>query len=665
MGVVTGIERMGIETIKTIPTFMGEVDPIRGLTTLPGVSTVGELSAGFNVRGGDAGQNLILQDEGIIFNPTHLFGFFSAFNPDMIQDVKLLKGGGPAQYGGRASSVLDIGLRNGETSNHSISGGIGLISSRIALEGPLKKNKTTYLLGGRISYSNWLIHSLNDIQLNNSYANFYDITGKIFHIINENNFASATFYHSFDDFNFGNDSTYSWGTTNISLSWDHSFNTTTTSKLSLASSNYHSKLTNSDQLAGFNYKNGINSLKFKYELTKAAESNTYKFGIETNGSLLDPGQLVPKINNGIVQPVYINNQNALEISVFGNGDFRLSDFWSASAGLRFSSFLRVGEDNIYKFDYNNLDGRYPSIIDSVKYNPGEIISSFHGFEPRISLRYLVNDYTSLKASYYRTMQYLHLISYTTSPTPQDYWIASGPYIKPEIGNQFTLGYFRNSVNNVFEYSIEGYYKQTQNAIDYIEGADIILNESLEAGLAQGLGVSYGVEFQIKKKSGNASGWLSYTFSRSLRKFSDMQGDIPNINNGDYYPSIHDQPHNISVVLNYKTGKRSTLSANFNYATGRPITIPVSKFTYGPYLSALTYSKRNEYRLPDYHRLDVSWSIKDKKFKNKRFNGEWTFSIYNLYGRKNAYTIYFNQYGNAKKLSILGSVFPSVSYNFKF
>jgi len=665
MGVVTGVERLGIETIKTLPTFMGEVDPIKGLTTLPGVSTVGELSAGFNVRGGDAGQNLILQDEGIIFNPTHLFGFFSAFNPDMVQDVELLKGGGPAKYGGRASSVLDISLRNGETENHSISGGIGLISSRLSVEGPIKKNKTTYLVGGRISYSNWLIHSLNDIQLKNSSANFYDVTGKIIHHANPSNFLTATAYYSYDDFNFGNDSTFSWATTNVSLAWDHTFNTNTTSKLSFASSNYFSELTNSDELTAFKYRNSINNLKLKYDINVTKGENYYNFGVEANGSLLDPGELNPQTDNGITQAKNINNQHAVEIAIFGNGDFKISDSWSISAGLRFSTFLRLGEDDIFTFDYNNLNGRYPSIIDTTFYSSGEIISNYNGFEPRLSVRYLVNENTSLKASYYRTMQYLHLISYTTSPTPQDYWIASGPYIKPEIGNQFSLGFFKNSRSNMFEYSLEGYYKETKNAIDYIEGADITLNESLEAGLAQGLGLAYGIEAQLTKKTGKIFGWLSYTYSRSLRKFEEMTGEIEQINDGEYYPSIHDQPHNLSVVFNYKTGKRSTFSSNFSYSTGRPITIPISKFSYGPYLSVLNYSERNEYRIPDYHRLDISWSIQDRRVKNKRFHGEWIFSVYNVYGRKNAYSIYFNKYGLAKKISILGTVFPSISYNFKF
>lgn len=663
--IVTGVERLGIETIKTLPTFMGEVDPIRSLTTLPGVSTVGELSAGFHVRGGENGQNLVLQDESVIYNPTHLFGFFSAFNPDMVQQVELYKGGGPANFGGRASSVLDIGLKKGSTTEYIITGGVGLISSRLGIEGPIKKGKTSFQVGGRAAYPNWLIHSLNNIQLNNSSSNFYDVTGKLFHLFNNDNFIDLTGYQSFDSFNFGNDSTYTWSTSNVSIVWDHTFNEKTSSRTIFASSNYTSNLDNDDELEGFQYRNSINNMMIKYELTTVSGENSYIYGIEGNGSLMDPGKLIPDLEESNIIEKDIQDQKSIDIAAFAHGDFKLSSKLAISAGLRASLFFRLGEDAIYSFDYDDLDGRYPSITDTTYYSGGQVISTYAGIEPRLSLRYLINENTSVKASYYRSMQYLHLISYTTSPTPQDYWIASGPYIKPEIGNQFSLGYFQNTSNGIYEYSVEGYYKLMKNSIDYIEGADITLNESLEAGLAQGDGLAYGIEAMISKKKGKFFGWASYTFSRSLRRFPEAQGALDLINDGDYYPTIHDQPHNLSLVLNYKTGKRSTLSTNFSYSSGRPITIPVSKFTYGPFLSALTYSERNEYRIPDYHRLDVSWSIQDKNLKNKKWLGEWIISVYNLYGRKNAYAIYFNQYGRAKKLSILGTILPSISYNFKF
>jgi hypothetical protein len=610
--IVTGVEKMDIEAIKTLPTFMGEVDPIRSLATLPGVSTAGELSSGFHVRGGENGQNLILQENGIIFNPTHLFGFFSAFNPDMVQEVELHKGGGSAKYGGRVSSVLDLSLRNGDMINHKVTGGVGLVSSRLSIEGPLKKNRTSYLIGGRISYPNWLLHSINNIELNNSYSNFYDVTGKVFHIINSNNFLEFTGYYSFDNFNFGNDSTYSWATKNFSIAWDHTFNENITSTLSVASSNYQSELLNSEEFNGFNYRNSINNVKIKYDLNHSKGEHELIYGIEGNGSIMEPGKLRKNASDGNVLDKDINDQRALELAVYGQGNIKFSPKLALSAGVRASLFFRLGKDDIYTFDYNNLNGRYPTITDTTMYSKGDIISTYSGIEPRISIRYMLDDHTSFKASYYRTMQYLHLISYTTAPTPQDYWMASGPYIKPEIGNQFTLGYFKNSSNGKFEYSIEGYYKPMKNTIDYIEGADILLNESLEAALAQGDGLSYGLEVQLKKISGKIYGWISYTYSRSLRRFNKTKGALDQINNGEYYPTIHDQPNNISLVANCKTGKRSTLSVNFTYSTGRPITIPDSKFTYGPFLSVLNYSERNEYRIPDFHRLDLSWNIKDRR-----------------------------------------------------
>jgi hypothetical protein len=449
------------------------------------------------------------------------------------------------------------------------------------------------------------------------------------------------------------------------VAWDHSFNENTTSTLNFASSNYQSELMNADEIDGFLYRNSINNLKIKYDLNLLRNNHQYVLGLEGNGSLIEPGKLTSNSIDGNINDKDINNQFGMEWAIYGQGDFKLTSKLALSAGLRASFFFRLGEDAIYNFDYENLNGRYPSITDTTNYNSGDIITNFNGLEPRISLRYMLNEYASIKASYYRTYQYLHLISYTTSPTPQDYWIASGPYIKPEIGNQFTLGYFRNSKNNIYEFSLEGYYKPMKNTIDYIEGAEIVLNESLEAGLAQGDGLAYGIEMQVKKKAGKVSGWISYTYSRSLRRFREAKGALELINNGEYYPSIHDQPNNLSLVANLKTGKRSALSVNLSYSTGRPITIPISKFSYGPFLSSLSFSERNEYRIPDFHRLDISWNIKDKNLKNKRYMGEWILSVYNVYGRKNAYAIYFDKYGNANKLSILGSVFPSVSYNFKF
>jgi outer membrane receptor protein involved in Fe transport len=662
---VTGIERLSIATIKAVPTFLGEVDPIRSLTTLPGVS-VSELSSGFIVRGGETGQNLILQDGGKIYNPSHLFGFFSAFNPDMVSGVTLYKGGGPSNFGGRISSILDVTLKNGDAGKTKVSGGVGLVSSRLAVEGPIVKNRSSYMLGGRVSYCNWLIKSTDDIQLRNSSANFHDITAKIFHTINDNNFLTLSAYNSYDAFSLATDSTFSWGTFNASLKWDHTFSDKVSSTLNVSNSNYHSDVESFSEIESFTYRNAITNYALKYDVNfGVGEESKVLAGLELNGTAIEPGKLVPASDAENVAFQNMNDQQMAEGAAYVQTDLSLSEKFSLSAGLRYSHFLRVGKDDIYVFDYNNIKGRYPAISDTISYASNDIIKQYNGLEPRVSVRYLLTPDVSLKASYYRGYQYMHLISNTTSTTPQDYWIASGPYLKPQIGDQYSLGYFQNLVDNQYEFSVEGFYKDIHNAVDYIEGADITLNPALEAGLSQGKGKAYGVEVFVKKNTGRFNGWLSYTYSRSLRKFDAQTTGNLTINEGKYYPAAFDQPHILNLVLNYRVGERSYFSANFNYSTGRPITIPISKFSYDVYLSVLNYSQRNEYRIPDYHRLDVSYTIKQRPGKNRRYKDEWVISIFNLYGRKNTYSITFNRYGTANKLSVLGSIFPSVTYNFNF
>lgn len=662
---ITGIEKMSIATIKSVPTFLGEVDPIRSLTTLPGVTT-SELSSGFIVRGGESGQNLITQDGATIYNPSHLFGFFSAFNPDMVNGVTLYKGGGPANFGSRISSVLDVTLKNGDAGKTKITGGVGLVSSRLSVEGPIIKNRTSYLIGGRLSYCNWLVKSTDDIQLKNSSANFRDVTGKVFHTINTNNFVTLSLYNSYDAFTLATDSTFSWGTFNASLKWDHTFTDRLFSTLSISNSNYFSDVESFNEIESFTYRNSITNYGVKYELNYLlGEDSKIVGGFDLAGITIEPGRLVPDKNSGNVIFQDINDQRMVEGALFLQADVRFSERWSVAAGLRYSQFFRLGKDDIYIFDYSNIQGRYPVITDTISYSKNKVIKQYNGLEPRVSLRYLASPDISLKASYYRGYQYMHLISNTTSTTPQDYWVSSGPYLKPQIGNQFSLGYFQNLGNNSYEFSLEGFYKEIFNAVDYIEGADITLNPALEAGLSQGRGKAYGLEVFFKKSTGRFNGWLSYTYSRSLRKFGDQTDSRLIINNGEYYPSAFDQPHIVNLVMNYRVGKRTFLSTNFNYSTGRPITIPISKFGYDVYLSVLNYSQRNEYRIPDYHRLDVSFTVKERPGKSRRFKGEWVFSVFNLYGRKNTYSISFNRFGTASKLSVLGSVFPSITYNFNF
>ncbi len=435
--------------------------------------------------------------------------------------------------------------------------------------------------------------------------------------------------------------------------------------MTVASSNYESNVDFEDEAESFFYQNSVNNLLLKYEMLYAIrEDLVIDFGLEGSGSQIEPGKIKPTTEPTNVLAKDVGDYHSIETAVFFQGNYDLDENLGFSLGLRYSLFYRLGEGNIYHFDYQELNGRYPSIDDTVSYASGEIISSYGGFEPRLSARYSFNDYTSVKASYYRSRQYLQLLSNTITPSPLDYWIASGPYIKPTISDQYTLGLYQNLHHDMYEVSIETFYKKMANTVDYIEGADLILNEAPEQGLTQGDGMAYGLELQIKRNEEKFNGWISYTYSRSLRKY-DSDISILRINSGEYYSSIYDIPHDLSVVANYRLLPRVVFSLNFNYKSGRPITIPVSKFSFGPVLSVLNYSDRNEYRMPDYHRLDITFTLEDKMKRNKRFKGEWSLSIYNLYGRKNAYSIYFDEYGMAHKVSILGSVFPSLSYNFKF
>lgn len=660
----TGVQLLQMKAIKQLPTFLGEVDPIRGVTTLPGVSTTGDIASGFNVRGGENSQNLILQDGAVIFNPTHLFGFFSAFNPDFIQDVSLLKGGGPAAFGGRVSSVLDISTKNGDLNKYSLSGGLGLISSRLTLEGPIKKNKSSFMLGGRLSYSTWFLRTYKDVQLKKSFANFYDISAKYFQEIDDKNFVSVTGYNSYDDFNIGIDSTFSWNTKNVSLKWDHNFNEKNVAHFTLASSHYMSSLYYDDVLFGYEYQNGIavNSINYLHEIEKSSTFD-FAYGVNANFSILEPGETEPLTAQSIESPALLNKQKIIEPSAFVDANIELSDRFAVGLGMRYGHFWRMGEDKIYTLDYNNIDGRTAAIADTMFYDKNETVSQYGGFEPRASLRFLVNSTTSIKAGYYRTQQFIHQVSTTTSPSPIDFWIASSPNIEPQRSNQFSLGYFQNLDNNNIEASLEVFYKKTTNTVDYLDGVDFNKNIFYEAGLTQGVGESKGIELFLKKKTGNINGWLAYTYARSFRIF---KGEIPElaINKGVRYSSVYDQPHQLSIIMNYKLSSQATLSTNFTFNTGQPLTIPISKFSYENVLSVNNYSDRNAYRGPDYHRLDISIQIKSKERPGRKYSDEWVLSLYNIYGRKNAYAIYFDKIGQAFKTSILGNIVPSLSYNFK-
>lgn len=661
---LTGVESIGIESIKSLPTFMGEVDIVNGLTTLPGVSKVGELASGFNVRGGNLGQNLIRQDGATIYNPSHLFGFYSAFNPDIVDDVTLIKGGGNARYGSRVSSIMDVTLRNGETRDYHVTGGVGMVSSRLAVEGPLVKNKSSFIIGGRLSYADWVLGLTKDVRLTQSSADFGDLTAKFFQMIDENNFISLSGYGSFDSFSLASDSIFSWGNKSLALKWGHNFSPNTGSQLTLAASSYKSELHNTDEIEGFIYKNGVSNINLIYNIdSKFSEEKQINYGLEANYSMINPGESQNTIPASNVLEFDIDDHKTLETALFAQYDWDITNQFAVSAGLRYSQFYRFGKGVIYDYDYNLTNSQFPEKKDTLNYGAGELIDFQHGLEPRVSFRFKINTSMSLKVSYYRTYQYLHLISNTTASSPLDYWLSSGPNLKPEIGDQVSLGIFKNINESKYELSAEAYYKYVKNTIDYIEGAEVQLSESIEGNLIQGDGIAYGVEFLARKNIGKLNGWLSYTYSRSLLQFNSTY-DVLTVNEGGLYPSQHDQPHNLSIVMNYAASKMLSFSANFSYASGRPITVPISKFSYYGYPTINSYSQRNEFRVPDYHRLDVSVTLKGEH-PGKRYQGEFVLSIFNVYGRNNVFAVFFDRYGTASKVSIVGNMFPSLSYNFKF
>ncbi len=659
----SGIQKLSIRTIKQIPTFLGEVDPIRSITTLPGVTSSGDLGAGYNVRGGETSQNLILQDGAQIFNPSHLFGFFSAFNPDLINNVELLKGCGPANYGGRVASVLNIDTRNGDLSRYKANGGIGLVSSRLTLEGPIVKGKASLLLSGRKSYTDWLIQKYDNIELKNSTANFSDLSGKLFAALGSKTTWTVTGYHSIDDFKFNNAALYGWETNNLSSTIDHQLSEKLFGKITFAKSNYKSNETSDDELFGYINKNTIDVLSGILNLEWSI-SDKYKIlaGGNVNQYNILPGESNPfsELSQALTQKIEL--QKGRDMALFVESSLEINSNLAFDMGLRYAAFDRIGPGTILNVDYNIRDGRQAALLDSSFVSGNTSLAKYAGFEPRLSFRYKLSDRTAIKGSYNKSQQFIHQVSTTISPAPTDYWVLSSNLIKPQRNNQISLGLFHNTRENKFETSLEFFANKTQNAIDYLDGVDLKLNKYYELGLTQGIGKAYGAELFIKKNSGALNGWISYTYARSFRQFaSEFTGQ--SINDGNIYPSVFDQPNQLSIVMNWNWSKRVVFSSNITYNSGRPITIPISKYSYDYQLSINNYSLRNQYRSPDYQRVDFSITFKGKKLADKFYTGDLIFSVYNLLARKNAYAIWFDNSGQAFKTAILGTIFPSLSYNF--
>jgi len=670
-GIQMGKTRLNINTIKKIPVFLGEVDVIKSLMLLPAVSTVGEGASGFNVRGGDVDQNLILLDDAPIFNSSHVFGFFSVFNPDAVKDVTLYTGGISAKYGGRLSSILDVRQNEGNLKKFTGTGGIGLVSSRLTLEAPIIKDKCSFLIAGRTSYSDWLLQKVPDINVQNSSASFYDLTTKINYTINNKNKIFLSTYLNEDNFRFGADTTYNWGTANAVIKYNHIWGDKLFSNISAIYSNYNNKVFNQEQVNAFELDYGIVYKSLKADFTYYLQRHLLDFGINSIWYEFHPGNLKPGSEQSNINPVNIEKEQSREMAIYINDEYKINPLVTLMLGLRYSLFQDIGPATVYSY-MNDAPKDEGTITDTIKFSKGDVLNTYGGIEPRVSVKLGIGSSSSIKLSYNRMRQYIHIISNTTAITPIDIWKSSDKYIKPQVGDQVTIGYFRNFSGNSIETSLEAYYKTANNLVEYKDGANLLLNETLETDLLKGKGRAYGIELQVKKRTGRLTGWTSYVYSKSERK---VNGEFPEekINLGKYYPSNYDKPHNLKIVANYNITKRWSLAANFTYNTGRPFTAPYSKYIINnSILSNITvanFSQRNQFRIPDYHRLDISVRLGESHRKYRKWKGDWTLSVYNVYGRKNAYSVFFkDEYGSPPmpyKLSILGAPFPSLTYNFTF
>ncbi|MDA9335436.1 TonB-dependent receptor [Flavobacteriaceae bacterium] len=663
------VNSLSASSIKQIPVVFGESDVIKAITLLPGVSSAGEGAAGFNVRGGAADQNLILLDEATIFNSSHLFGLFSVFNPDAIKSLKLYKGGIPAKYGGRVASVLDIYQKEGNKNEFHANGGIGLVASRMLLEGPLKKGSGSFLLGGRATYAH-LFLPLFDID---NIAYFYDLNTKLSYKLDPKNKIYLSGYFGRDVFNVSESFENTYGNTVVNFRWNHLFSDRLFSNLSLIYSDYYYGL--NLNFVGFEWNSGIQNMNIKYDF-KQYISDRYKleYGVHSTYYRFNPGIISPNGPESGINKEELTNKFAFENAVYIDVNQQVTDRLAISYGARLSTFLRLGQKelNVYEnglaIGYNADLNLYEKIdpIGSQSDGHGKVIKSFMNLEPRVALSYQLDDNTSLKTSYNRMAQYLHLLSNTSSPTPLDVWAPSGTYIQPQILDQLAIGYFKNYERYSLE--VESFYKITKNRIDYIDGANLIANKAIEQIVLNGRSRAYGLELLFRKNKGRFKGWFAYTLSKSEQQTKGRTDLEPGINNGNWYNTPYDKTHDISITSSYELSERWNLNANFIFQTGQPTTYPNGQYAYNDIIVP-TYEARNSSRLDAYHRFDVSGTYTPKSNKDRRWQGEWVFSIYNLYNRKNTQSLNFREnqdtgQNEAVKLSLFGAV-GSVSYNFKF
>lgn len=656
-----GVEQLDVKSINKLPSFLGEVDVVKSLLLQPGVSTVGEGAIGFNVRGGEVDQNLIMQDEGMLFSSSHALGFFSTFNPELISFVTLYKGNIPAQFGGRLASVLDVELRDGSFQNYRVKGGVGLVSTKVSLEGPVAKDKSSFITGFRSSYSDWILDFIKIPEIQRSSASFYDLNFRYTHRLDEKNTLALSGYSSKDRFTYNELFGYDYRTLMGQAIYKKIFSDELFSRLSFTASRYESTQLDLDGADASELDNNISYYKLKEHLTfTPGRDIQWDAGFSSIFYQIDPGTIRPFGPLSQVIGRQLEREQALESAVFLNANWTLSPALSVAGGLRFAAYQFLGPKTINEY----ADPENPSLetlLRTTSYGSGKVIADYYSLEPRLSMRYRLGPNASVKAGYSRTAQFINLIANTNSPTPSSLWQLSTEYIEPLRSHNFSIGYFKNFKNNLWETSLEAYGRLIDNLFDYKDFAELNVNEQLETQLLPGIGRAYGVEMSIRKREGIVNGTLGYTLSRTERQ-------VDGINEKNWFPSNFDKPHDLSLVLNYQPTKRYTLTVNFIYGTGRPTTAPIGSYQELNNLVVPIYSDRNQLRVPDYHRLDLAFTMGQSHKLTQKIKTSWTLSLYNVYSRDNAFSVFFTQrpFGlpKANKLSVLGNIFPAITFNFE-
>jgi hypothetical protein len=649
-----GVLRLDPKKIESVPVLFGEKDIIKTLQLTPGVKSAGEGNAGFYVRGGGADQNLVLVDGAPVYNASHLLGFFSVFNSDAVKEAALYKAGTPAEFGGRASSVLDVSMREGDNKKFGASGGLGTIASRLTLEGPLGSDNGSFIISGRRTYADLFLKLSNNPKLKNTSLYFYDLNGKATYKLSDKDRLYLTGYFGRDVFNFRNSFGSNWGNAAATARWNHVVNSRLFTNTSILFSNYSYRLKFNADDGDLSVRSFIRDWSLKEDVSYSLnDRNKVKAGFSLTHHYLSPTTIDAGAEANY-NDAALEGRKAIEGGVYVQNDMELNEKISLQYGLRYSSFTSLGSGTAYTFD---KDGNK---VSSEQYGNGERISSYGGFEPRVSAKYMLGKSSSVKASYNRMYQYMHLLSNATTSSPIDQWIPSSNNVKPQIMDQVSLGYYRNFRDNMYELSVEGYYKKMQNQIDYRPGAELVFNQEVEGELVYGNGIAYGAEFLLRKQAGRLTGWVSYTLSRSLRRFDQVNG-------GSLYPAKQDRIHDLAIVAMYDLTSKIKLSANWVYYTGNAVTFPGGKYVVDgmpvPY-----YSGRNAERMPAYHRLDIGATVYTRK--TAKYESSWNFSLYNAYGRENAYTIDFkeSETNPGRTEAVQTSLFrwiPSITYNFKF